>query len=77
MNERKATLAELERRRTECIALAEKEADPMMRAALVKRAAELGTDIRLGKGQKSYAPRGPGGDRLKKYRKQAAMLRKH
>jgi hypothetical protein len=39
VDERKATLAELERRRTECIALAEAEADPTMRAALVKRAA--------------------------------------
>jgi hypothetical protein len=34
---RKATLAELERRRTDCIALAEKEADPTMKAALLPR----------------------------------------
>jgi hypothetical protein len=76
VDEQKATLAELERRRTDCIALAEKEADPSMKAALLKRAADLGTDIRHGKRQKSYAPRGPGGGRLKKYRNQDGMLRK-
>jgi hypothetical protein len=76
VDERKATLAELERRRTECIALAEAEADPTMRAAMVKRAADLGTEIRLGNRQKSYAPRGAAGGRLNKYRKQDGMLRK-
>jgi hypothetical protein len=76
MDERKTILANLERLRAECVALAEGEDDPTVKAGLLQRSASLAADIQIAKQRKPYAPRGLGGGRLKKYRKQDGMLRK-
>ena len=58
MADQQDALAELERRRAECLALAATEIDLYIKGGLLAQAASLTADIREARRRKAYAPRG-------------------
>ena len=67
-------MAELQRRRAECLALAANESDLDIKGSLLARAASLGADIREARRRKAIMPRALRVAGLKKPDKQDALL---
>ena len=67
-------MAELQRRRAECLALAATENDLDIKGSLLARAASLGADIREARRRKAIVPRALRAAGLKKPGKQDALL---
>jgi len=57
MADQRDALAELERRRVECLALAANESDLDTKGALLAQAASLRADMREARRRKAYTPR--------------------
>ena len=57
MADQRDALAELERRRAECLALAANESDLDIKGSLLAQAASLRADIREARRRKTYIPR--------------------